>query len=88
MPEADWAPESTLPPSFGPNAYSVDVCPGYLVRLPVVQECVQAYVALQAGALQVGFPRIAQEIWDGVMALRSAFETRKVERIREDRNNR
>jgi len=44
MPKEDWAPgKADLPEAFGNTPYDCDVCPGWLVRQPIVTEIMQAH---------------------------------------------
>lgn len=83
MPEAEWAPRAELPPAFGPNAYDVPVCPGWLTRQPAVTEAMEAFAALEKGALAVAFPDIDQATYEGAMTAVRAFNARTAERMKE-----
>lgn len=74
LPRERWsADRSGLPPAFGPDAYEVDVCPGWLVRQPAVMDGAQAYAALDAGALDLFDPLGLNIVWEMAIEAKRSF---------------
>ena len=72
---ATWR-ECQLPPSIGIPDYVVQVkehgvCPGWLVRQPVIVDCCAAYAAFQKGQLESVFPHAEAYLVEGAMLLSS-----------------
>lgn len=53
--------------------YDGDVCPGWVVRQPLVEEIAQAYVAFEKGNLDSIFPDVADCVAEGVLEMSRSF---------------
>lgn len=53
--------------------YTEDICPGWTVRQPLVEEIAQAYVAFEKGGLASMFPDVADCVAEGVLELSRSF---------------
>jgi hypothetical protein len=89
MDKAEWpaSMDPSLPEFMGPasnpvNVREIGVCPGYLVRLPAVIECVQARSALEHGALAQYVPGNEAAALDGAMLASSSFNAYEIEQIK------
>lgn len=84
LPREQWAPaRQRLPVLLGPERYTADVCPGWLVRQPAVAEGVEAYDALEAGILERWDPRGLRVVTMAAMRARRSFKIWEAERQRE-----
>lgn len=81
MPREDW-PEKMdgVPERIGPDAYDVDVCPGWLVRQNGVIDGAQAYSALEAGALDRFDPLGLNIVWELATIAQRSFNLYAAER--------
>jgi len=68
--------------ALGPDAYEVDVCPGWLVRQPAVQDGAEAYSALEKGALDRYDPDGLNVIWEMAVIAQRSFNLYSAERQR------
>ena len=71
--ERRWPMPGSVPKHFGGEAYTVDVCPGWLVRQPAVVEGVEAYAAMEAGVLGRYDPIGVRAVDQAALAAKSAF---------------
>ncbi len=80
MDREDWAPwpeekaNRPIPPRWGSTEYELDVCPGYVVRLPLVAECAQAWRAYDKGQLEEYAPDAEHAVWEGVLVLANSID--------------
>lgn len=58
---------------FGDEPYNLDVCPGWIVRQPAVEELTQAYVALEKGELDTVFPDPGNVVVEGALVCAQAM---------------
>lgn len=75
MPKEEWVPwngQSQLPPKLGPNDYTLDVCPGYIARLPMVNEVASAWKAFEKGNWESFYPDAPNYLCEGVLILDNA----------------
>jgi hypothetical protein len=55
------------------DLHEVGICPGFLVRMPAVQEGVQAYVALTHGELRTFFPGEQASLLEAALIVQQTF---------------
>lgn len=65
------------PQVLGGEPWSCEVCPGYVGRLPAVQEGASAYGARADGCLDVGFPEISNPTWEAAEVLTLAVNAKQ-----------
>jgi hypothetical protein len=87
MERKNWAPgKADLPTAMGPasapvNLRDLGICPGYLVRLRAVTECVQGKAAFEHGALAQYVPGNEAALLDGIMEAHRAFNLFEFDRM-------
>lgn len=83
LPRSRWAPgRKGLPRALGPDPYTAEVCPGWLVRQPAVVEAAKLWEANEAGMLERMNPDNLHVVNEAVIRLRRAFGLYQVERQR------
>jgi hypothetical protein len=83
MPRSEWsASREHLPPSFGGEPYTLDVCPGWLVRQPAVVEGAEAAAALEAGVLDRFDPLGLRVVYQAAMAGRRGANLYQIARTK------
>ncbi len=80
MPREQWAGKFKLP-QLGPEKYTLDVCPGWLVRQPDVVEGREAYEALEAGTLHLFDPHNTYAVYQAAMHAKNAFGLHQIEQL-------
>lgn len=84
MPRSEWSREpAAVPPSFGGEPYTLDICPGWVVRQPEVVAGAEAYAALEAGALHIYDPLGLNLVWELAMIAKRSFNFHEARRQRE-----
>lgn len=84
MPREKWPPgENDVPPSLGPFPYTLDVCPGWLVRQPEVAEGARAWRAREKNALPIFDPSGLNVIWEMTEIADLAFSAFETEKMRD-----
>jgi hypothetical protein len=67
---------------------SVQVCPGYLVRLPAVVEAAKAHAAFRVGELSTVFPNPGNAVVEGALEVGASFSAYDSAMIRAARDQR
>ena len=89
LPEESWTPgREGLPPAIGHEPYTLDVCPGWLMRQPAVIEAAQGRAALKHGVLTVFHPDPPAVFLEAVRAMDSAFNHQHALKFREEARER
>lgn len=67
MPRDSWIDvEGALPKTIGPDEYTCDMCPGWLMRQPAVIDGVSAWKAREKNSLPMWDPENSQLVWECV----------------------
>jgi hypothetical protein len=83
MPREQWAPGMDGVPPLGPDKYEVDVCPGWLVRQPMVMEGAKAGQAREEGILQLFDPEGLALVWDMAEIFKRAMNLYQARRMKQ-----
>jgi hypothetical protein len=92
--ESEWS-EKQLPNGIGDprnivSLKDVDVCPGYLVRHPAVQQAQEAGAALEKRSLDIYYPELENVILESAMlyaSVWSAYESYIMRKSKEKHGN-
>jgi hypothetical protein len=83
MPRTEWtADRDGLPTQIGPDKYEVNICPGWLVRQPAVQDGARAWTAWSKSALPSFDPRGLAIVYDCVEIFDRSMNLMQAERQR------
>lgn len=69
-----------IPPRVGPDVYDVEICPGWLVRQPAVEDGSWACSALEKGALELFDPDGLNVVWEMALIAQRAMNLYQAER--------
>lgn len=84
MDESEWmAGRPEVPTHFGDEKYEENVCPGWLIAQPLVQEIAMAHRSFEKGNWDAMYPQAANALCEGVECFSSIVDGYQAYRTRE-----
>ena len=71
------------PKTVGGKPHGLDICPGYVARLPGVNEAARAHLAFKQGELTTFFPDPSNALLEAVEECEHAFNEYRNQKMRE-----